>query len=125
LPRDVITIDQIHEKIGLTKGNLTDAEIATKVVREFFEALIAEDYKKAGMIYSGMPAEKMKEGFGRVKFLRIVEVAKPAPHSKTRSLQVPVKVEWEVEGKKDVRSFSPFVRAVHGQPDRGEIIGGI
>jgi len=125
LPRDVITIDQIHEKIGLTKGNLTDAEIATKVVREFFEALIAEDYKKAGMIYSGMPAEKMKEGFGRVKFLRIVEVAKPAPHSKTRSLQVPVKVEWEVEGKKDVRSFSPFVRAVHGQPDRWEIIGGI
>ncbi len=125
LPKDVFKIDQFHQEIGLAKGGLSDNEIATKVVREFFEALIAKDYKKAGTICSGMPAEKMKEGFGRVKFLRIVEVGKPAAHSETRSLQVPVKVEWEAEGKKGVRSFSPFVRAVHGQPDRWEIIGGI
>jgi outer membrane lipoprotein-sorting protein len=125
LPKDVIKIDQIHEEIGLAKGNLTDNEIATKVVREFFEALIAEDYKKVGMILSGMPAEKMKESFGRYKFLRIVEIGKPAPHAYTGSLQVPVKVECELEGKKAVRPFSPLARPLYGQPDRWEIIGGI
>lgn len=127
LPKDIVTIDQIHQKIGLAKGNLTDDEIATKVVQEFFEALIAEDYKKAGMIYSGVPAERMKEAFGRIKFLRIVEIGKPtpAPNPKMKAIQVPIKVEWEIEGKKDVRSFSPFVRALYNQPERWEIIGGI
>jgi hypothetical protein len=129
LPKDVIRIDQTQGEIGLAKGSLTDNEIATKVVKEFFEALIAEDYKKAGMICSGIPAEKMKEKemFGRYKFFRIVEIGKPAPHSKTSSLQVPVKVESELEGKKAVRPFLPLARQVYGQPDRWEIIsvGGI
>ena len=125
LPKDVIKVDQIREAVGLAKGSLTDDEIATKVVREFFEALIAEDYKKAGVICSGMPAEKMRESFGRFKFLRIVEIDKPTPHRKTGSLQVRVTVESEVDGKKAVRPFSPLVRVVYGQPDRWGIIGGI
>ena len=48
------------------------------MAREFFEAIIAEDYAKAGLLLGGMPAERMKEVFGRVKYQRIVEVGKPA-----------------------------------------------
>jgi hypothetical protein len=33
--------------------------IAAKVAREFFEALIAQDYEKAGLLYAGMPAARM------------------------------------------------------------------
>ncbi|MGA2257080.1 MAG: hypothetical protein ABSG53_20705 [Thermoguttaceae bacterium] len=122
-----LKVDQIHEEIGLSKGSLTDNEIATKVVREFFEALVAKDYKKAGMVYSGIPAEEMKELFGPCNFLRIVEMGKPAPapNPKMQALQVKVKVECEVNGEKTVRPFSPFVRQVHSQPDRYKIIGGI
>ena len=124
LPKDVITVDRIKNEFGLAKGNLTDDEIATKVVREFFEALIAEDYKKAGMIFSGMPAEKMKEFFGRLKFLRIVEIGKPmaGQHPDKGALQVPAKVEMEVNGQKTVKEFSPFVRP---ESKRWVICGGI
>ena len=51
------------------------------MAKEFFEALIAEDYAKAGLLMEGMPAEKMKEMFGRFKFQRIVEVGKPVAGS--------------------------------------------
>ena len=65
LPKDAETIDQIKRKPGLVKGDLTNEEIATKVAREFFEALIAEDYDKAGLMYSGLTAERAKELFER------------------------------------------------------------
>ena len=127
LPKDVIKVDQINQTIGLAKGDLTDDEIAKKVVREFFQALIAKDYKKAGLIYGGIPEQKMKESFGRVEFFRIVEVGTPAAgvHPDPTALQVPVKVEWGVEGVKSIRQFKPYVRPVHSQRARWGICGGI
>ena len=93
----MITVDQINQTIGLAKGDLTNDEIAAKVAQEFFEALIAEDYRKAGLLYEGIPAEKMKEMFGRFKFQRIVEVGKPVAgkHPDPTALQVPVTVEFD------------------------------
>ena len=87
-PKDVTVIDQINRKPGLVKGDLTEDEIARKVVRAFFEALIAGDYDKAGLIYEGMPGAKLKETYGQARFLRIVEIGKPAPR-RTRSMKAP------------------------------------
>ncbi|MFZ1934419.1 MAG: zf-HC2 domain-containing protein [Thermoguttaceae bacterium] len=131
IPADVVTVDQINQKIGLEQGDLTKEEIATKVAREFFAALIAEDYAKAGLLLEGMPAEKMKEMFGGAKFLRIVEVGKPlaGKHPDPTALQVPIKVEWQDAGSKtatkSVKQFAPYVRPVYGHPDRWGICGGI
>jgi hypothetical protein len=131
LPADVVTVDQIHQTIGLEQGDLTKDEVAAKVAREFFEALIAEDYAKAGLLLEGMPAEKMKEMFGRFKFLRIVEVGKPlaGKHPDPTALQVPIKVELEGTGsnvgRKEIHQFTPYVRPVYGRPDRWGICGGI
>ncbi len=115
LPKDAETIDQIKRKPGLVKGDLTNEEIATKVAREFFEALIAEDYDKAGLMYSGLTAERAKELFGKTKILRIVETKKPTPRAANHSLEVPVKVEWEVKGLKKVHSDSPTVRTTDAE----------
>jgi hypothetical protein len=124
LPKDVVTIDQINRKIGAEKGSLTDNEIATKVARQFFEALIAEDYEKAGLILEGIPAEKMKEMFGRFKFQRIVEIGKPGPgpRPEMQAIQVPVTVEMKGS---QTRKFAPLIRPVYGHPDRWGICGGI
>jgi hypothetical protein len=92
------------------QGDLTDEEIATKVARGFFEALIAGDYDKAGLMYSGLTAERAKELFGPMKILRIVETGKPTPGAVNHSLAVPVKVEWEIKGLKKIDSDSPTVR---------------
>ena len=127
LPEDVVTIDQINKKVGLAKRNLSDNEIATKLAKEFVEAIIAEDYETAGILYSGIPAATLKHRFeqSKLRFLRIVKIGTPTPNPKTRSILVPVSVELEVAGKKVVQELSPSSRAVEGQPDRWQIIGGI
>ncbi len=127
LPPFVIRIDQTAQTIGLPKGDLTDEEMAVKVAREFFEALIAQDYNKAGQIYEGMPAAKMKEGFGKVRLIRIISIGQPRPHPdpRTEFLQVPVKVEYEEDGQVKTREFVPNIRAAYNQPDRWVIGGGI
>ena len=127
VPKDTITIDQIKNKersTGLVKGDLTDGEIAAKVAREFFEALIAGNYQKVDELLPAMPAGALKKTFERdqVKFLRIVEVGKPTPDPKTNAIRVPVKVQMEVKGERSVESISPLIQSKSGQ---WRIIGGI
>jgi hypothetical protein len=110
LPKDVMRVDQIQQPPGVAKGNLTDTQIAQKVARDFFEAVIAKDYAKAGLIYSGMPAERIKDGYGRLDVTRIVEVGEPlaGAHPDPSALAVPVKVECGA--RKWVQEFAPQVR---------------
>jgi hypothetical protein len=127
IPEGVTVVDQINRKPGLVKGDLTDDEIAKKVVREFFEALIAADFDKAGVIFESTPGTWVKEHFGEIKFRRIVEIGKPGPawNPLLKALKVPARVEVEVKGQREVRDFSPAVRPPYGQPDRRVICGGI
>jgi len=67
VPADVIRIDQTTQEVGLEKGNLTDEEAATEVVRQFFEALIAKDYARAGQLLEGAPADLIQKQFGQIK----------------------------------------------------------
>ena len=126
IPADAMRVDQATQEIGLDQGDLSDEQIAIEVVREFFGALIAKDYAKAGRLMEGTPASKMEEFFGKMNFIRIVSIGEPSPHSQTRSLRVPCKVEVEANGAKSVfEPHGPFVRQVHNQPGRWSIIGGI
>lgn len=120
LSKGITTINQIKQKPGLVKGDLTDEEIAKKVVREFFEALIAEDYEKAGLILEGMPAAKMKELFGRFKFLRIVEIGEPVrgKHPDKQALQVPAKVEWEISDQGITKPLSLTIHSTDAEMSR-------
>jgi hypothetical protein len=110
LPKDVQRVDQIRRPPGLVQGNLTKEQIATKVAREFFAAVIAKDYGKASLIYGGIPAEKIKAGLGRLNVLRIVEVGKPTQglHPDPTTYAVPVKVEWGA--RRWVQQFAPQIR---------------
>ncbi len=95
LPDNVTKVNEITHPPGLVQGNLTKQEIAMKVAREFFEALIATDYDKAGLIYGGMPAKRMKAAFEQMNISRIVEVGEPVAgmHPDPTALAVTVKVE--------------------------------
>jgi hypothetical protein len=110
LPKDVMKTDQIKRPPGLVKGDLTKEQIATKVAREFFEALIVKDYEKAGLIYSGIPAEKIRAGHGRLNVLRILEIGNPTAglHPDPTALAVTVKVECGA--RKWVQEYSPQIR---------------
>ena len=128
IPDDVTVIDQIAQEVGLPQGTLSDDQIAVKVARQFFEALIDKDYATAGKLLEGMPADFIKKHLGSMRFLRIVSVGPAAPHPipETRGLVVPCTVEVEKDGKISEWKLERLgVRQVHGQPDRWTIFGGI
>ena len=128
IPADVTRIDQTTQEIGLEQGNLTDKEITVKVVREFYEALIAKDYAKAGQLYGGVPADKMRERWEKLNVVRIISIGEPIPHPTPRvgGFQVPCKIEIERDGVKSIyEPYGPGVRPLHGQPNRWNIHGGV
>jgi len=132
VPADIRRIDgDVREIRGLAQDSLSDEEIAVKVVREFFEALIAEDYEMAGQIFCGTPAEELKKGwFGENKVIRIISIGEPTPHPipGIGGLRVPCKIEIEKDGVKSVwEPYGPFVRTTHKKMKnpRWEIHGGL
>ncbi len=128
VPADVMRIDQTIQEVGLAQGNLSDEEVAVEVARQFFEALIARDYAKASKLLEGMPADKIQQGFGDRKFLRILSIgpAGPHPNPATRGLVVPCTVEIEKDGQISEWKLERLgVRQVFNQPGRWTIFGGI
>ena len=127
VPSNVMRVDQTTQEMGIVQGDLTDKEIAVKVVRQFYEALIAKDYTRAGQIYSGLPAAKMQEMWQDVNVLRIVSISEPVPHPYpgVGGFQVHCEIEIEKDGVKSIlKPYGPGVRPVHGRPDRWNIHGG-
>lgn len=127
-PPGFVTINETTQVIGLVKGDLTDEQITVKVVREFFEALIARDYGKAGQLLSGLPAAKVEEVFGKTNIVRIVSIGQPQlnPPMGGRGYVVSCKFEVERDGVKHIEEKPTVrVRAVHSQPDRWTIYGGL
>ncbi len=128
IPSDAMRIDQTTQEIGLLQGDLTDNEIAVEVVRQFFEALIARDYAKAGRLFGGVPAERIQKKYGRIRLIRIVSIGKPVLNPLTTELKVPYVVEIEENGVitewKTKYNYIP-VRQVHGQPGRWATTGGL
>ena len=128
IPADAMRIDQTTQEVGLVQGQLSDEEVAVEVVRQFFEALIARDYAKAGKLMEGIPADRMKQGFANIKFLRIVSIDQPTPHPvpETKGVLVQCIVEIEKNGEISEWKLDRLgVRQVYNQPGRWTIFGGI
>ena len=129
VPEDVKRLDQMTLDIGLEQTDLTEKEIAIKVVRSFLQALIAKDYDRAIKIY-GYEDPDEREGllksFEKLNIVRIISVDDPIfPRMDSRGkLRVPCKVEleeddqtieWQIEGV--------FARRVLGHPNRWRVEG--
>lgn len=127
LPDTVLHVyDYSDEDIGLEQGDLTDQEIAVKVVRTFLEALIANNYAQAGRLLGGMPDDEVEENFGKQKILKVLSIDEPMKSDKPSGLRVPCVIEIEEDGKVIERQLQKlFVRKVYGHPDRWRIFGGI
>jgi hypothetical protein len=131
VPADVMRVDQVSQDVGLAQGTMTDEQVVVEVVRQFFEALKARDYEKAGMLLGGMPAPKTQEFFGKMKVLRIVSVGEPKPQPIPGVGGYVVPCEIEIEGPDGTPLTKSFpgvaVRPVdlNLQADRWNIHGGI
>lgn len=131
VPADVMRVDQVSEDVGLAQGTMTDKQAVVETVRQFFEALKARDYGKAGMLLGGIPAQKMQELLGNMKVVSIVSIGEPQPQPirGVGGYVVPCKVEVEnADGSKSIQEFPAVaVRPVdlNLHPDRWNIHGGI
>ena len=128
LPKEIRVIDKTDPQVGLPQGDMTDEQIAAKLVREFYTAyLIDYDFEKADRLAGGMPFE----AFGSTASLEkrkalkvtIIAVGKPVPHEQTRGLQVPVTLRFQAS-REEVIEKTPIVRQIKGRPRRWEVIGG-
>ena len=127
VPADVMRVDQTTQEVGLVQGSLADEEIAVEVVRQFFEALIAGDYAKAGKLFEGIPADSLQQNLSHIKFLRVVSIGPAGPHPlpETKGLVVPCTVEIEKDGEISEWKLDRLgVRQVYNQPGRWTIFGG-
>lgn len=130
IPADAIRIDQTTTEVGLLQDELSNDEIVAKVAREFFEALIAKDYGKAGILMEGMPADKMEKFFGKFNFLRIISIGEVSSHpiaaiAATKGFVIPCEIELIVDGNTATQTFKPGIRPVYNKPNRWTIFGGI
>jgi hypothetical protein len=128
IPADTMRVDQTIQEVGLVQGNLSDEEVAVEVARQFFTALIAEDYAAAGKLLGGIPADKMREMFSPIKVVRIISIGPAGPHPvpQTKGLAVPSTVEIQKDGQVSEWKLERLgVRQVFNQPGRWTIFGGI
>jgi hypothetical protein len=131
IPKDVSVTNQLNQLIGIPQGSMTNEQAAAETVRQFFQALVDKDYKKAGSIYSGVSEEKAKEIFSRLNVTAIISIGTPTPHPETgpHSFRVPCELEiTNPDGEKTTwKPYGPFARSGDDEihPDRWIIHGGI
>jgi hypothetical protein len=128
-PADVKRLDQMILDIGLEQTDLTEKEIAVKVVRSFLQALIAKDYDRAIKIYGYEdPDEKeeLRKRFEKLNIVRIISVDDPVyPRMAVwGELEVPCKVELEEDGRIiEWQIEDVFAHRVIGHPNRWRVEG--
>ena len=131
VPEDATVVNQLEQLIGIPQSNMTDEQAAAETVRQFFQALIDKDYKKAGSIFSGISEEKAKEYLAKINVTAIISIGTPTPHPETgpHSFRVPCELEiTSPDGKKTTwKPYGPFARSGDDEmhPDRWIIHGGI
>jgi hypothetical protein len=131
VPEDITAVNYFDQLIGTPQGDMTDEQAAAETVRQFFQALIDKDYKKAGLIFSGISEEKAKEYFSKLNVTSIISIGTPTPYPKCgpHSFRVPCELEITTpDGKKTSwKPYGPFTRRGDDEmhPDRWIIHGGI
>lgn len=125
-PKDARIIDKRTMDIGLAQGDLTDEQIAVKVVQQFIKALMAKDYARAGLISGGVLPAEIEKGWGRLKILRLISVDKPVRPEKLdrmlpRALRVPCTIEIEKDGRTINYSRSFYAHTVIGKRQNWQI----
>lgn len=126
VPMEVPIFDRLSQNCGVLQGGMTDEQATTETVRQFFQALIDKDYKKAGLIYGGELEGYAKEEFGGINVTAIVSIGVPIPKPDCdkRCFQVPCELEISnSDGQKTTWKTNPYVMPIND--NRWGIVDGI
>ena len=112
IPDDAIRIvhynvDDVNE-VGIDEGSLSPEEAHHVVIEEFFNALIAKDYNKAGLLFGGMPPDEVELEFGRFNVMRLVSIGDRVKRGDGLPSHYPCVVEIKENG--NLSQWEPKVR---------------
>ena len=101
VPTDAKVIDMTEVEAVSWQDDMTEEEIATEVTREFFEAIIAKDFFKAGQLYLRAPDFLVEQAFMGANVLKIISVgpAYPDPDPDSNAMISSCKVLAEIGGQ--------------------------
>jgi hypothetical protein len=110
---DVTWSDTTGIVMGIEQGPLSDEEAAVKLVQEFLDAWVAEDYDKAAQLHGYIAtgeAESIAGVLRKRNILHVVSVGPPVrAESPLRGLLVPTEVEYEKDGQRTMGQFNIHV----------------
>jgi hypothetical protein len=128
VPDSVMKVDMASRVIGIAQGEMTDTQVAAECVSQFWQALIARDFQKAGGIYSGVAAETLEKAFGKTVVSRVVSQDTPVVNPEREGVyNVKCTVEFQTGSQTESKTFTVFVRKGDdvAHADNWMIIGGI
>ncbi len=93
--------------LGLAQGQLSDEEVATAVVRQYFESIQAGDYDAAGKLVPPDGDVDVEECLGTAEFLRLASIGEALliPSTGDKVVGVVCTVECEEDGRKHLKTL--------------------
>ena len=126
VPGDVQVVDMSKVEVGLLQGDMTNQEIAEKITREFFEAVIDKDFYRAGQLYLGAPDFLVEKSFMGANLLKIISVGpghrEPDPDSNAMNSSCKILAEFG-EQYYEVNAWMVRVTKVNKDKNRWLICG--
>jgi len=120
VPSDAAVADMSEAEAGLPQGDMTDEQIATEVTREFFKALIAKDFVRAGQLYLAAPDFLVEKSLMGANVLKItsIEPARPDPDPDSSAMLVSCRALAEFGGQYfDLNAWEVSVMRVDEDPN--------
>jgi hypothetical protein len=98
---DAQVADVTEVEAGLLQGDMTDEQVAVEITKQFFEAVIAKNYFRAGQLYLAAPDFLVEKSFMGANMVKIISLgsAHPDPDPDSDSMITSCKALAEFGGQ--------------------------
>lgn len=125
IPPGAVTADKYSQPIGIERGTMTEKQVALELVRQAVDAIVAQDWAKAGRLCDGIDPNLLRSEFGTGgRVVRIISISDPEAVKEFHGYSLEFNAEIEQAGVKQNFSRRLYVHPVEGQPGRWSICGG-
>ena len=103
----------------MAQGDMSNEEVAVKIVREALDAWAKGDFARAGTLCGGAPAKMLTERYGHVRPVRIISIGQPEKIDFAEPrFWVPCQYEIERDGQSEITNQKFAALIVNGRPGR-------
>ncbi|MCP4610395.1 MAG: hypothetical protein GY845_16920 [Planctomycetes bacterium] len=126
VPADAQVADLTEVEAGLLQGDMTDEQVVVEITRQFFEAVIAKNYYRAGQLYLAAPDFLVEKSFMGANVVKIISLgsAHPDPNPDSDSMICSCQALVEFDGQYyNLNAYKVLVKKVDEQTNCWLITG--